>query len=156
MIREHAIRQHSAAPEILLHPHEHQEMLPLCVPEHKAPIHHPRNAVVNRQPHRRILPRCQKSCTSHSPSLSTQVPKASGSYQFVYHHGFICHLEFRRHKKKRRAEARLSEYISFYKKPTELVTAAAKKAKSTDCTEKCSRWFWYCYWCCHFKTSSCA
>ena len=41
----------AATREILIHPHEHPEVLPLGLLEHKPPVHHPRHTMVNRRLH---------------------------------------------------------------------------------------------------------
>ena len=70
MIRHDAIGQQPATGEIFIHPQKNPELLPLRIPKHKPPIHHPRNAVVNRRFHQRFFPRDQPSRTTHAPKLS--------------------------------------------------------------------------------------
>ena len=70
MIRHDAIGQQPATGEIFIHPQKNPELLPLRIPKHKPPIHHPRNAVVNRRFHQRLFPRDQPSRTTHAPTLS--------------------------------------------------------------------------------------
>jgi len=48
VIRHHAIRQHPATTEILIHPHKHPERLPLVIPKPEFPVHHPRDTVIYR------------------------------------------------------------------------------------------------------------
>jgi hypothetical protein len=60
------------------------EMLPLRVSEHEAPIHHPRNAVVNRRLPLLARPFRQPSRLAHVAPYPPQTTGQGNSMHFVY------------------------------------------------------------------------
>ena len=91
MIAHQAVSENPATRKILHHPHVNAELLLILRRKGKAPVHHPRNAVVDGRFFLRIRPRNNPSC-SHTRREISRIRQPCKHFLYYFWLFLLCHL----------------------------------------------------------------